>query len=53
MRRTCDFPPPDKYNPAYKSVKIKEPSYVFGTSKRGKLTIGENCAPSMQAYNIP
>lgn len=53
MRRTCNFPPPDSYDPVYQSVKQKEPTWVFGSSKRKGLKDGENCSPSMQTYNIP
>ena len=53
MRRTCNWPPPNSYDPKYTAQKEARPTWGFGTSKRGNLTTGKNCAPSMQAYNIP
>mmetsp|Transcript_5502 Transcript_5502/g.9339 ORF Transcript_5502/g.9339 Transcript_5502/m.9339 type:complete len:344 (-) Transcript_5502:28-1059(-) len=53
MRRTCNYPPPDSYNPAFEVMRNKNPLWVFGSSKRQGLTVGKNCAPSMQSYNIP
>jgi hypothetical protein len=53
MRRTCDFPPPGSYDPNLGAAKNKSPLWGFGSSKRGPLTVGKNCAPSMQSYNIP
>ena len=53
MRRTCNFPPPDNYNPDYTAAKTREPIWGFGSSKRSGLTVGKNEAPSMQTYNIP
>eukprot|EP00356_Strombidium_inclinatum_P017106 CAMPEP_0170483580 /NCGR_PEP_ID=MMETSP0208-20121228/3259_1 /TAXON_ID=197538 /ORGANISM="Strombidium inclinatum, Strain S3" /LENGTH=163 /DNA_ID=CAMNT_0010756693 /DNA_START=857 /DNA_END=1345 /DNA_ORIENTATION=- len=53
MRRTCNFPPPDSYEPQFASVKEKCPLWGFGTSKRKGLTVGKSVAPSMQSYNIP
>jgi len=37
MRRTCNFPPPDTYNPDYKTSIKKDPSWGFGSSTRGPL----------------
>lgn len=53
MRRTCNYPPPGGYDPIFESAKNKNPLWRFGSSKRGGLTDGKNCAPSMQSYNIP
>ena len=53
MRRTCNFPPPGSYDPDFSAAKNKSPNWGFGSSKRGELTVGKNCAPSMQSYNIP
>lgn len=52
MRRTCDFPPANTYNPDYKTIKNRESSWGFGSSTRNELT-KSTCGPSMQAYNIP
>ena len=55
MRRTCNFPPPDSYNPDFSqgSKMVKSPNWGFGSSKRGNLQDGKCEAPSMQRYNIP
>jgi len=53
MRRTCNYPPPDQYDPKFQTVKEKCPLWGFGSSKRGGLTVGKSIAPSMQSYNIP
>jgi hypothetical protein len=52
-RRTQNFPPPNSYNPDYLTIKQSLPKWGFGSSKRGELSEGRNCAPSMQSYNIP
>ena len=53
MRKHANYPPPDSYMPDTKSSKPKSANWVFGSSKRGNLTVGRNEAPSMQTYNIP
>jgi len=53
MRRTCNYPPPDSYNPIYQSTKEQSPNWGFGSSKRAGLTNGKVVSPSMQTYNIP
>ena len=46
-------PPPNTYNPNFGSSRRVDPSWGFGSGKRGKLTVGRNDAPSSQTYNIP
>lgn len=53
MRRTCNWPPPNSYDPNFRVSQDMKPTWGFGTSKRGNLTSGKNCAPSMQTYNLP
>jgi len=53
MRRTCNYPPPNTYNPDYRISKTADAKWGFGTGKRGGLTSGVSSAPGMQTYNIP
>ena len=53
MRRTCNWPPPNSYDPDYRNMKDARPKWGFGSSKRGGLTVGKSEAPGMQTYNLP
>lgn len=47
MRRTCNWPPPNSYDPDFKNMKDARPKWGFGSSKRGGLTVGKSEAPGM------
>lgn len=53
MRRTCDFPPPGSYAPDFKKTVNSDPSWGFGSGKRGGLVEGKVVSPGMQTYTIP
>ena len=50
-KRNCNFPPPDTYNPEYKTLKAKDPTWGFGSSTRAQSAKLKTPAPG--TYNIP
>lgn len=53
MRRTCNFPPMNAYNPDYRKTQTSLPRWGFGSSMRGGLVEGKVVSPGMQTYNLP
>lgn len=53
MRRTCNYPPMNAYDPDYTKTIGSIPKWGFGSSTRGGLVEGKVVSPSMQTYNIP
>lgn len=52
MRRVFNNPPPDAYDPNYRSGVSKQPIWGFGSSKRGGLQTGKTVSPGCQTYSI-
>lgn len=50
-RRTCNFPPPDSYNPMYQTSKEKLPTWSFGSGQRSSLSTAKN-TPGPNVYNL-
>jgi len=50
-RRTCNFPPPDSYNPMYQTTKEKLPTWAFGTGQRTSMATVKQ-TPGPNVYNL-
>ena len=48
--RTSNYPPPDSYNPSYKTIKERNASWSFGSSKRSNLATMSLHTPAPGTY---
>ena len=48
---TSNYPPPDSYNPSYKTIKERNASWSFGTSKRNELATTSKDTPAPGTYS--
>jgi len=49
--KTSNYPPPDSYNPSYKTIKERNLSWSFGRSKRDELLAAGKDTPAPGTYS--
>jgi hypothetical protein len=50
--RTSNYPPPDSYNPSYKTIKERNASWSFGSGKRSNLATTSLDTPAPGTYQL-